>query len=1251
MPPEPPFSTARLPGVVSRLPANLALAAGYFAAGLGCLQFSPIHPLASTLWAPPGLALAGLGRAGLQLLPGIWLGAFLIAWWASTDPLLAAAVASGNMLGAWVAAWSLTRLAQFDSGLGRLQDVTALLVFGALGAPAVAAAARTAALFALAGIRSEDAPLAFLFSWFGDAVGVLLVTPLLLCLPGRLRGLRLRPAIEPILLLAAQLAIAAAIFSGYAERMLHAARLNYFLLPFALVLALRHSLPFTAVSNVLLFAFATAATSLGYGPFAASGTAGGLLQLQLMLSVFACITLVTNAVSMERARALSLASDNLERFRELSELSADWFWEQDEHLRFTHVSGGFRARGRGSKGDGDLLGKTRWEILPQERTDIDWQDHRRRLEAREAFDITFRWTGDDGSVAYHQVIGRPIFSADGSFVGYRGTGRDVTAEKTAEQALRQSEARFRDLTALSSDWYWEQDPELRFTFVSGTVEDKTGLPAKLRLGLRRWEIAGLVFDPHELERHKAALAARQPFQNFVFRRVAPNGQETWISTSGKPFYDASGQFAGYRGIGRDITRAYTAEHKLQEERRFFESVLNAIASPIVVKDEGHRFLAFNEAAVAFLGQPAEAMIGKTDFDLFSEERARFLQHTDDMALASPGEAVEYESNYRVAGQDRSMLVRKAALSRPGGRRVLVLVMTDLTDRKAAAGALRASESGLRDIAEAAGEFVWENDCAGRFTYLSPTVTNVLGYQASELTGRTAAEFMPPGEVDRVRAWLNENMSADGLFKGLEHRFIARSGEVLWLQINGIATWDAEGRRTGHRGTCRDITQVKRSEARISYLATRDPLTELPNRLLFNDRLEQGVISARRAGDALGVLFIDLDRFKNINDSLGHHVGDQLLKEVAQRMAACIRSGDTLARLGGDEFVIALEQLRRAEDAGQIATKIVEALAGPAEAGGHALNNSCSIGISIFPNDGDDGQTLMKNADTAMYHAKEKGRNNFQFFSPDMNVRAVERHKLEVALRQALDSDQFSLLYQPQVALESGRIVAAEALIRWQHPQRGLVPPGAFIAVAEESGLIEPIGRWVLRQACAQAQAWNARGGDPIRVAVNISARQLLDPKQFLAYVQQVLDETGLDPRSLELEMTESLLLANVEDNAAVFRKLGKLGVHIAVDDFGTGYSSLAYLKQLPIDTLKVDRTFVRDLETDPDDAAIVSAIIAMAHSLKLRVTAEGVETSGQLQALRLLRCDQYQGYLFARPMTAEELSARLRNKGHVRLAH
>jgi diguanylate cyclase (GGDEF)-like protein len=431
------------------------------------------------------------------------------------------------------------------------------------------------------------------------------------------------------------------------------------------------------------------------------------------------------------------------------------------------------------------------------------------------------------------------------------------------------------------------------------------------------------------------------------------------------------------------------------------------------------------------------------------------------------------------------------------------------------------------------------------------------------------------------------------------------------------------------------------------LATRDPLTELPNRMLFNDRLEQGILAARRTGQSLALLFIDLDRFKNINDSLGHQVGDLLLKEVANRMEGCIRKGDTLSRLGGDEFVVTLEGLQQAEDAAQVAAKIIKALSRPCEIAGHTLTTSCSIGISIYPLDADDDRALMKNADTAMYHAKEKGRNNYQFFSPEMNVRAVERHTLETALRAALERQEFTLYYQPLVDMRSGKIVGVEALLRWHHPQRGVLSPATFIGVAEESGLIEPIGQWVLRTACQRAKAWQDNGYPALKVAVNISPRELIRPREFARGISRILSSTGLNPRYLELEMTERLLVQNADENIAVLRKLGQEGVRIAVDDFGTGYSSLSYLRQLPVDSIKIDRSFVRDVERDPEDRAIIQAIVAMAHSLGLQVTAECVETRGQLDALARLGCDEYQGYLFSRALPAVELAARFLAPGEL----
>ena len=432
-------------------------------------------------------------------------------------------------------------------------------------------------------------------------------------------------------------------------------------------------------------------------------------------------------------------------------------------------------------------------------------------------------------------------------------------------------------------------------------------------------------------------------------------------------------------------------------------------------------------------------------------------------------------------------------------------------------------------------------------------------------------------------------------------------------------------------------QVQTAKAQLVHLAHHDVLTDLPNRLLLQDRLGQAIELARRQGRQLAVMFMDLDQFKHINDSLGHAVGDQLLQSVAQRLVACVRQSDTVSRQGGDEFVLLLPCIELAEDAALSAHKILVAIELPHRIGQHDLHISVSIGISIYPDDGQDAETLIKNADSAMYHAKESGRNTFEFFEQEMNARAVQRQSTEASLRRALERQEFVLHYQPKIDLQSGTIVGVEALIRWQHPQRGLLLPEQFVTIAEECGLILPIGRWVLREACHQAQAWLLAGLPPITVAVNTSAFEFR-AKDFLENIRATLEDARLEPHYLELELTESALMRDVESTDSVLRMLAELGVKLAIDDFGTGYSSLSYLRKFPIDALKIDQSFVSQMTNNPDDTAIVSAVISMAKSLRLRVIAEGVETPEQLAFLLARQCDEGQGYHFGRPVAAQALA-------------
>jgi diguanylate cyclase (GGDEF)-like protein len=429
---------------------------------------------------------------------------------------------------------------------------------------------------------------------------------------------------------------------------------------------------------------------------------------------------------------------------------------------------------------------------------------------------------------------------------------------------------------------------------------------------------------------------------------------------------------------------------------------------------------------------------------------------------------------------------------------------------------------------------------------------------------------------------------------------------------------------------------RQAEERVRHLAHYDELTGLPNRSMFNEQLARALTLARRYSKPLAVLFIDLDRFKIINDTLGHDAGDRVLTEIAERLHGCLRDSDTVGRLGGDEFVVLIEELPEPMHVAAVAQKILAAVAAPFILEAQEFHVTASIGISTYPEDSEDISTLLKNADIAMYRAKEQGKNNYQFYSAQMNVHSIERLALESNLRRALERNEFLLYYQPKIDISSGRVTGVEALIRWQQPGKALLAPGQFIPLAEETGLIVPIGEWVLKTACARCKLWQKQGLQPLRVAVNLSARQFAH-ESLLQDVARILTQTGLDPSFLELEITESMVMHKPEQAVALLNELKAMGIHLSIDDFGTGYSSLNYLKRFPIDSLKIDRLFIRDIPADTDDAAITRAIISMAHSLRLKVIAEGVETAEQLRFLREHGCDEMQGYHFSPPLPEEQV--------------
>ncbi len=509
-----------------------------------------------------------------------------------------------------------------------------------------------------------------------------------------------------------------------------------------------------------------------------------------------------------------------------------------------------------------------------------------------------------------------------------------------------------------------------------------------------------------------------------------------------------------------------------------------------------------------------------------------------------------------------------------------------------------------------GDAVLSTDVDGHVTYLNTVAESLTGWSRADAAGRPLEEVFRIIEAT-TRAAVHDPMAlairTDKTVRLTANcALIRRDGAEIAIEDSAAPIHDRRGRVTGAVVVFRDVSKARALSLKTSHMAQHDSLTDLPNRATFNDRLAQAIAQAHRHGHRLAVLYLDLDRFKHINDSLGHAIGDRVLQCVATRLLDCVRSSDTVSRQGGDEFVVLLPEVAHPQDGALIADKILLSLGAPFRIDLHDLRLSASLGIVTYPEDGTDGDTLMKNADVAMYAAKDSGRNSHRFFKPDMNLRALEFHAVENDLRDALERQEFMLHFQPQIDLETGVIVGFEALIRWRHRRRGLVLPARFISIAEECGAIVPIGQWVLREACGQARAWRNEGLPPMRIAVNISAVELR-ARHFARRVGEILTQTEVEPRDLELELTETLLMQDSNSTAAVLEDLKDMGVRLALDDFGTGYASLSFLKRFPIDTLKIDQSFVRDITTDANDAGIVSAVIDMGKSLHMRVVAEGVE--------------------------------------------
>jgi diguanylate cyclase (GGDEF)-like protein/PAS domain S-box-containing protein len=608
------------------------------------------------------------------------------------------------------------------------------------------------------------------------------------------------------------------------------------------------------------------------------------------------------------------------------------------------------------------------------------------------------------------------------------------------------------------------------------------------------------------------------------------------------------------------------------------------------------------------------------------------------------EARPFEVEYRLAlpdGTAKWVLERGAAFRDRHGRRMVEGFIEDITDRHRAVEALANAERRFRSIFENTVEGIYQTTAEGRFISANPALARIYGYESpEELMGSLAASGRSLYVDPERRADFERLMRETGAVTQFESQVHRRDGSVIWISENARVVRAPDGRVLHYEGTVEDITERKRYQAELEFQATHDALTGLPNRGLLEDRLRQALGYAHRNGSLVAVAFIDLDRFKVINDSLGHGSGDELLMRISRRIRGALREIDTVARQGGDEFVVVLADQSTVESVVAVVERIIAEVAQPVTIDGRELYVTCSVGIALYPNDGEDTTTLLRNADAAMFSAKERGRNSFQFYAPNMNALALERLALEGSLRRATEREEFEVHYQPRVDIRSKKIVGMEALVRWRDAELGFVPPAKFIPVAEEANLINQIGEQVLRAACRQARDWVDLGFDELSVSVNLSARQFRQGR-LVETIRSALAETGLEASRLELELTESTIMGHGEEFVAMLAELKGLGVRVAIDDFGTGYSNLSYLSRFPIDALKIDRSFVSEVATDQQHALLAKAVISLGHSLRLKVVAEGVETAEQLDFLRHHGCDEVQGYFFSKPVPPEEFERML----------
>ncbi len=889
--------------------------------------------------------------------------------------------------------------------------------------------------------------------------------------------------------------------------------------------------------------------------------------------------------------------------------------------------------------ESDIAGKTDYDFVDREQADFFCENDRKAMMAgRPSINEEWLTFASDGRRRLFETIKAPMLDADGRPIGVLGVARDITSRVQAEQALQASQKRAQQYLNMAGVMLVVLDAEGRIQLVNHKGCEILGMDEADILGRDWFEH----FLPEDIRQEMREAFAQMLEDDAEFGGYMENpvlrgdGTERRVAWNHAVLRDEAGRVNGVLSSGEDVTESRRAEQALRDSRERLQLLLDSMAEAAYGVDAEGRCTFVNRAFLKTLGYPDESeVLGRNTHNLIHHTHADGRPYPESECRMFRA----YRANQTINACDE-VFWRKDGTPLPveywsnpivvdGTVVGAIATFVDITSRMQAEAQLSLAAK----VYEQSGEAIMITDAQCRIVMVNQAFTAISGYSETEALGQNPHMLSSGRHAPSFYAAMWAAITTEGRWQG-EVWNRSKDGSLYLEMLSIIRVLDARGEVSHYIGISSDITQHKAAQAHIQRLAHYDPLTGLPNRVLLGDRIGHEISAAQRNRTQLAIMFVDLDHFKNVNDTLGHRVGDELLVTVAARLKAVVREVDTVARQGGDEFILVLPDTDSG-GAAHVAEKLLENIAQPCQIEGFELSVTLSIGIALYPADGEDYEMLSKCADAAMYRAKHDGRNAYRFFTADMQASSARSLQMESTLRRALERNQLQLHYQPQISLQDGRLIGVEALLRWQHPELGLVAPAEFIPIAEDSGQILPIGEWALRSAARQMKDWMEAGLVPVTMAVNLSAVQFRHP-HLPERVAQILDEVNLPPQFLELELTESVAMDDALAAIAVMDKLHACGIRMSIDDFGTGFSSLSYLKRFKVHRLKIDQSFVRNIGEDPEDRAIVSAIISLAGSLGLLTIAEGVETEGQLAFLREQGCNEVQGYYFSKPLTAEQ---------------